>query len=71
MVHDRSRRKAPVADRGLGRLDWADSAPPQEGPESEPKPPFHCEREIGFIARSGRSYKPADSPRSAAVGPVQ
>jgi hypothetical protein len=25
---------------------------PREGPESTTKPPFHCEREIGFTARS-------------------
>jgi hypothetical protein len=23
---------------------------PREGPESAPKPPFHCERQIGFTA---------------------
>src|SRR6202042_3633638 len=41
-AHDpdgRSRRKAPVADRGLGRLNWAESAPTRvgrEGPECVP-----------------------------------
>jgi hypothetical protein len=27
----------------------------QEGPESMPKPPFYCEREICFTVRTGSS----------------
>jgi hypothetical protein len=44
----RSRRLADVADSGLGRLNWAESAPTRsrlvEGPGSERKPSFHCEQ---------------------------
>ena len=49
----RCRRKADIADRGLGRLNWAEvrlHESPREGPECEPKLPFHCEHEIGFTA---------------------
>jgi hypothetical protein len=44
-------RKPAVADRGLGRLNWAGSplpSAPQEGPESAPKRPFRCKREARF-----------------------
>jgi hypothetical protein len=41
--------KAPVADRGLGRLNWADSAPRGVAAGKAgawAKPPFDCEDEI-------------------------
>ena len=51
----RSRRKAPLAHGGLGRLIGRKARPhgsPLEGPGCGPKPPFRCEREIGFIAHN-------------------
>src|SRR5580698_8038002 len=40
-----------MAVRGLGRLNWADTAPMRFASgrtEREPKPPFQCEPKIGF-----------------------
>ena len=51
----RSRRKAPLAHGGLGRLIGREARPhgsPREGPGCGPKPPFRCEREIGFTAHN-------------------
>jgi hypothetical protein len=48
--------RADVANPGLGRLNWADSAPTdvaREGPESWRKPSFHRERERGFAVATG------------------
>ena len=39
-------------DASIGRKAGLQS-PPREGPECAPKPPFFCEREIGFTARRG------------------
>src|SRR5580700_4845933 len=35
-------------DASIGRRPGLQGSP-REGPESAPKPPFHCEREVGFI----------------------
>jgi hypothetical protein len=40
----------------LKRADCGLQESPREGPDSAPKPPFECEREIGFTALSRRSY---------------
>ena len=52
---------------GFGRIAPL-QGPPREGPESAPKPSLHCEREIGFTARSGRPCRASrpPSPESAA-----
>src|ERR1700679_2067986 len=46
-----NRRLADIAGHDRGRLTWAKpalSGSLPEGPESAPKPPFHCEHEAGF-----------------------
>jgi hypothetical protein len=50
-----NRRKAPLAHGGLGPLIGRKARPhgsPREGPGCGPKPPFRCEREIGFTAHN-------------------
>ncbi len=42
-------------DASIGRIAGLEGSP-QKGPESAPKPSFHCEREIGLAALSRRSY---------------
>src|SRR5271166_4546879 len=57
-----------VAEGRRARLQ----ASPREGPESAPKPSFHCEREIGFTARSGPTPNApsAPAPRRSPAFPV-
>jgi hypothetical protein len=57
-VSVRSRRKPDIAlaavNVGVGRIARLRGSP-WEGPESAPKPPFHCKREIDFAALLRRS----------------
>jgi hypothetical protein len=62
-----SRRIADVADRGLGRLIWAESAPTRVASKTtgvRAKAAFRCEREIRFTAQCGAA-KPALPPKSS------
>ena len=63
-----NRRLADIVGRGLyvaiGRIAAVQESS-REGPKSSPKPPFRCEREIGFTAR-GRIPRTAQ-PRCAAL----
>lgn len=56
--------KAVIADGAgyvaIGRIARLQESP-REGPESRRKSAFHCEQELGLIARSGSSYLSADN----------
>jgi hypothetical protein len=64
----RSRRKPDITfaavNVGVGRIARLQRSP-WEGPESAPKPPFHCEREIGFTARGGSSVCAINRPAAS------
>ena len=49
-----------VVDVAFGRIARL-QGPPEKGPESAPKLPFHCEREIALTARNSRSTRVADA----------
>jgi hypothetical protein len=48
--------------------------PPEKGPESAPKLPFHCERELALTARNSRSTRGCGRVHAAAdagaLGPL-
>jgi hypothetical protein len=62
-----------VVDVAFGRIARL-QGPPEKGPESAPKLPFHCEREIALTARNSRSTRGCGRVHAAAdagaLGPL-